>query len=290
MPGTVHTFQGNEADLIVFDSVLDEPYYGARLCAPKSLDEVRRDLNVAVTRAKNKFVFVGSSTWLNQHAKPGSGLGELWSLLKERADLVPAGELVERGFGQRVSDRYVDSSSWRLPHDADGFVHEILDETTFFERFAKDINSACKSMFGLVAYFGEYRWPRIQPLLSAALARGVEVTLVTPPLSEIERREENRQYVEKAIKNMRELGAVVVSAAGLHGKDIVIDERIHYTGSLNWASHRGRDEIMHRTDSPSTRAWSSGTCRRSISEVPRSTRTDPLGFARCQVVAGRYRW
>jgi hypothetical protein len=50
---------------------------------------------------------------------------------------------------------------------------------------------------------------------------------------------------------LRSLGAVVVPAIGLHGKDVVIDERIHYTGSLNWASHRGRDEIMHRTDSPS---------------------------------------
>ncbi len=70
---------------------------------------------------------------------------------------------------------------------------------------------------------------------------------VTPPLSEAE----NHQYVEKAVKNLRDLGVVVIPATGLHGKDIVIDERVHYTGSLNWASHRGRSEIMHRTDSPS---------------------------------------
>src|SRR5262249_13444402 len=59
-----------------------------------------------------------------------------------------------------------------------------------------------------------------------------------------------RSFVDAAIRNLREMGAIVISGSGLHGKDIVIDEQIHYTGSLNWASHRGRSEIMHRTLSP----------------------------------------
>jgi phosphatidylserine/phosphatidylglycerophosphate/cardiolipin synthase-like enzyme len=57
-------------------------------------------------------------------------------------------------------------------------------------------------------------------------------------------------YVESVVANLRDLGAVVILGAGLHGKAIIIDERVHYTGSLNWASHRGRREIMHRTDGP----------------------------------------
>lgn len=244
--GTVHTFQGGQADLIIFDSVLDEPYWSARLCTPRNAKEVKRDLNVAVTRAKNKFIFIGSSQWLNSHANQASGLGQMWSFFKDRADLVSATEFVEFGFPQRVSDHSLDPNGWRLPHQAEGPVHEILDETNFYERFATDINSSSKSIFGLAPYFGEYRWPRIQPMFSAALARGVEVTLVTPPLSEAEKPE----YVEKAIRNLRDQGAVVISASGLHGKDIILDERIHYTGSLNWASSRGRMEIMHRTDSP----------------------------------------
>src|SRR3990172_9574175 len=63
--GTVHTFQGGEADLVIFDSVLDEPYWSARLCSPADADDVLRELNVAATRAKSKFVVVGSSEWLN---------------------------------------------------------------------------------------------------------------------------------------------------------------------------------------------------------------------------------
>ncbi|HLB73538.1 MAG TPA: AAA domain-containing protein [Sedimentisphaerales bacterium] len=57
--GTVHTFQGNQADLIIFDSVLDEPYYTARLITPKDSNDVLRELNVAVTRAKTSLFLLG---------------------------------------------------------------------------------------------------------------------------------------------------------------------------------------------------------------------------------------
>jgi len=246
LAGTIYTFQGAEADLIIFDSVLDEPHWATRLCDPDDAEEVRRDLNVAVTRAKNKLVFLGSSEWLNRRAGARSGLGQLWAFLRDRADLVSATELVEMGFHQRVSGGPAGRQRWEPPPDAEVPTHEILDETSFFERFAADVSSASRSIFALAPYFGEYRWPRVQPLFSAALERGVEVTLVTPPPGEAE----NAEYVRKVIENLWALGAIVVPATGMHGKDIVIDERIHYTGSLNWPSHRGRSEIMHRTDSP----------------------------------------
>jgi hypothetical protein len=244
--GTVHTFQGGEADLIIFDSVLDEPYWSARLCNPRDANDVKRDLNVAVTRAKNKFVLVGSSEWLNTHARPVSGLGQMWQFLTDRADLISALELVRLERFQRVFDQYVCETGWSVPRGQTGHTFEHLDETPFFERFTKDLNAASDSLFGLAPYFGELRWPRIQPLIGAALKRGVKVTLVTPPLAEAE----NRSYVDKVIKNLRDLGAIVVSASGVHGKDVIIDEQILYTGSMNWSSNRGRSEEVHRIHAP----------------------------------------
>lgn len=242
--GTIHTFQGGEAELIIFDSVLDEPHWTARLCNPIQAPEVKRDLNVAITRARSKFVLIGSSQWLNAHAKPISGMGQLWHYLKDHADLVPAYDIVEVGFSSRVAEGR--ENAYRVPTSGGSAVHEILDENSFFMRFAGDLFQARESVFGLAPYFGEYRWPTVEPLIRAALERQVQVTLVTPPPAE----SKNRSYVEKATALLRQLGAVVVTSTGLHGKDIVIDARIHYTGSLNWASHRGRAEIMHRTDDP----------------------------------------
>lgn len=279
--GTVHTFQGGEAELIVFDTVLDEPFFTARLCNPKDAKEVKRDLNVALTRARMKFVLLGSSEWLNRHASPPSGLGQLWQCMKDYADLVSAVDLVEVGFAGRVAGP---SSFYRVPADADGPAHEILDENSFFERFAADLMNAHESVFGLVPYFGEYRWPKIEPLIRHALERGVEVTLVTPPPADAQ----NRAYVQKAIRSLRQFGAVVVGSTGLHGKDTVIDSRIHYTGSLNWASHRGRAEIMHRTDNEE---WAKKVLEylqarhiRSASQQGDRPRTCPMCHGPTQVV------
>lgn len=244
--GTVHTFQGGEADLIIFDSVLDEPYFSARLCNPRDANDVKRDLNVAVTRAKNKFILVGSSEWLNKHANPASGLGQMWRFLTDRADLISALDLVKYERFQRVFDQFAQETGWNVPREQTGYTFEHLDETSFFKRFAEDLNAASDSIFGLAPYFGEYRWPRIQPLIHAALARRVKVTLVTPPFSEAE----NRSYLEKVVKNLRDLGAVVVSASGVHGKDVIIDEQVIYTGSMNWSSSRGRSEVVHRIHAP----------------------------------------
>jgi AAA domain/PLD-like domain len=246
--GTVHAFQGSEARIIIFDSVVDEPYWTAMLCNPRFSEDVIRQLNVAVTRARDRFLFVGSSKWLNSHASPGSGLGQLWRFLIDRADLIPAEDIANVELASNLAmTAGLGAEVWRLPVTNAGPVHEILDENSFFGRFAADVASASDSVFGLVPYFGEYRWPRVQPLFAAALDRGIEVTLVVSPAEEAH----NRSYVEQAVENLRSLGAVVIPGSGLHGKDIVIDERIHYTGSLNWASHRGRAEIMHRTQSSS---------------------------------------
>lgn len=245
--GTVYTFQGNQASLIIFDSVLDEPYWSARLCNPKGdVRKVLRDLNVAVTRAKNKFLFVGSSEWLNKHAKPTSALGKMWSFLKERADLVSVFDLLGNSFHQRVSTSANAGAGWGIPKHENVYKLEVLDKNTFFDRFAADIGAAKTSIFGLAPYFGEYRWPKMQPLFNAALARKVMVTLVIPPVEEAE----TPGYVKAVVKNLRDLGAVVISASGLHGKDVIIDERIVYTGSMNWSSNRGRIETIHRIDAP----------------------------------------
>jgi phosphatidylserine/phosphatidylglycerophosphate/cardiolipin synthase-like enzyme len=149
-------------------------------------------------------------------------------------------------FRQRVTSCSSETATWDIPKGERGYTIKILDDESFFGHFAEDINTSEISIFALAPYFGEYRWPKIQPLFSAALSRDIEITVVTPPLAEAQ----NKSYVENVIMNLRSLGAVVVSSSGLHGKDVIIDERIVYKGSMNWSSHRGRAEVIHRIDGP----------------------------------------
>ncbi len=245
--GVVHTFQGGEGDLIIFDSVVDEPYWTAMMVNPQHINRVKRELNVAVTRAKGKFVFVGSSSWLNKRAKISSGLGLFWNIIKDMAALVPAADLIGSDLLQRILFPSLEEGGWEIPMDKQGQLIKFLDEDSFFAYFTEDIKRAEESIFGLAPYFGKYRWPRVQPYFYDALARGVEVTLVMPPVEEAA----NPNYVEQVVQNLRKAGAVIFPSSGLHGKDIVIDKRIVYTGSMNWSSSRGLFETVHRIASPS---------------------------------------
>jgi AAA domain len=112
MAGTVHTFQGNECDVIIFDSVLGEPHWTARLTNPFSFEEVKRDLNVALTRARHQFVFVGDSKWLRKNAKPASAYGKLWGYMEKHADHLDATELLGDGFRTRVAQGVSDVNRW----------------------------------------------------------------------------------------------------------------------------------------------------------------------------------
>lgn len=244
--GTVHTFQGGEAELIIFDSVLDEPYWSARLCNPRDANEVIRDLNVAVTRARHRFLFLGSSIWMNRHANINSGLGEFWSLLLQKNDPVPIGKFFESNQVQPELNFGLNTIGWNNTDGDEEYTFELLDEQSFFPRFTNDLANAQYSIFGLAPYFGQFRWPQIEPFFRAALQRGVSVTLIVPVIDE---NTLNKTYVENVINNLKALGAIIIYANGLHGKDVLIDQEVLYTGSMNWSSHRGRVEIIHRIHS-----------------------------------------
>lgn len=66
---TVHQFQGSESDVIVFDAVESYPTSKAGFLMSKDLSVVQRLINVALTRAKGKFINVCyGKFWLKEFA------------------------------------------------------------------------------------------------------------------------------------------------------------------------------------------------------------------------------
>lgn len=66
---TVHQFQGSESDLIVFDAVESYPTAMAGFLMSKEMRTVQRLINVAVTRARGKFVTVANGKfWIKEFA------------------------------------------------------------------------------------------------------------------------------------------------------------------------------------------------------------------------------
>ncbi len=244
--GTVHTFQGNECDVIIFDSVLGEPHWTARYTNPASFSQVKRDLNVAVTRARHQFVFVGDSRWLKKHAKPGSGYGKLWAALDKRAEHLVATDLLGEGFRTRVAKTVAEARGWSLERPKSS---TLLRETEFYGAFAADLSSAASRVILYTPFIGKTRWPQVEPLISALRERGVEVYLLHKPLSDPEWRTGDVAFGRTVFDSLTAIGVRLIPMSGVHAKTIVIDGEIVYEGSLNWASQTSSYEHMWRFDS-----------------------------------------
>lgn len=244
--GTVHTFQGNECDVIIFDSVLGEPHWTARFTNPANLPEVRRDLNVAVTRTRHQFVFVGDQRWLKRNAKAGSGFGKLWSALQTNADHLDAAKLVGDGFRARVAKSVSDARGWDVSQAGNA---KLFTEKDFYPAFANDLRAARDRVVLYTPYIGKTRWPEVEPCVAELRERRIDVYLLHKPLTDAAWREGDPEFGRTVFKRLQEIGVCLVPMSGVHAKTIVVDGEIVYEGSLNWASQVASYEHMWRFES-----------------------------------------
>jgi superfamily I DNA and/or RNA helicase len=87
--GTVHQFQGSEADVVIFDLVDGPGRSGLGLLLRG--DTGLRLVNVAVSRARGKLILIADRTWFRRAVQPGDNL-LLWDLIMHS----PAGQLPSR--------------------------------------------------------------------------------------------------------------------------------------------------------------------------------------------------
>ena len=246
MAGTVHTFQGNECDVIIFDSVLGEPHWTSRFTTPADWLEVRRDLNVAVTRARHQFVFLGDARWLRKNARPGTGFGKLWPYLNEKAVQLTASAVLGDGFKERVSKNIPEVRGWGLK-STDKAV--LMTEVDFYAYFLGDLSRAAERVILYTPFIGKTRWPQVAPAVEALRQRGVEVFVLHKPLTDPEWRRGDPEFGRSVFKFLDGIGVRLIPMSGVHAKTIVIDSEIVYEGSLNWASQTSSYEHMWRIKS-----------------------------------------
>jgi hypothetical protein len=75
--GTIHSFQGSEASIVLLDLTVDEPHYRPGLFAAAHRREHQRMLNVAVTRARRRLAIVADAAFIREKADTRSAVREL---------------------------------------------------------------------------------------------------------------------------------------------------------------------------------------------------------------------
>jgi hypothetical protein len=240
-PGTAHTSQGNEAPVVIFDLVLDEPHRRAGLFDAKRNDGYLRLLNVALTRARRRLIVLGDFKWIEQHANRQSSLQQLVGYLREHYPLVSAREVVRDGLQARAAAAHRLIAGGGETPEAQRLV---ITQEDFYPLLLRDLDGARERVVIYSPFMTPDRVASLEPNLRSAVERGVRVYLVTKTIGERSpgQRETSRQ-IEDALDRW---GITVLHKFQMHEKLAFIDDEILWSGSLNSLSFSDTQEVMER--------------------------------------------
>ncbi len=238
--GTIHSFQGNEADVVIFDLVLDEPHWKANLFMTDGdmNAELKKLFNVAVTRARFKLFVVCNVKYLRQRAKNNA----LSELLDHLVDIKKYKVIDAKNAFPKLT--------YAKPRATSGDFgvnerHIICREDSFFDYFLEDVRTFKKRMIIYSPFMTENRLAMLLPFFADSIAMGKSIMVVTKALSD-RGKTELMQY-KKIEEELTSIGVSVIHKKGMHEKLVFIDESVVWMGSLNALSFSGETgEIMHR--------------------------------------------
>lgn len=238
--GTVHSFQGSEADIVIFDLVIDEPHWRANLFMQGTdvNEELRKMFNVAITRAKFKLFLVGNFAYCQKRAK-NNALSELLDkLLKEKQlPKIDAGKILPN---ITFSPQNVASSVNEFPAKL-----TICTGTDFHEYLMKDLHFFQKRLIVYSPFITETRLSELLPAFVDAIRAGKKIVVITKALSDRNKKELIRY--QKCEKELCDIGVSVLHKKEMHEKIIFVDSTAVWLGSLNALSFTGlTGEIMER--------------------------------------------
>jgi len=237
--GTVHSFQGSEAPVVIYDLVLDEPHRLAGLFAPDYDDGNRRQFNVGLTRARDRLFVIADFQFLEAHSKKAF-LGQLLAELKG-APTVDAEDVVEVGLSARAAYAQGLARGQLEPDGADRLAVTHQDFDTFF---LADLAAAERRIVIYSPFITHNRLDTVGPQLRAAVERGVNVYVVTK--TQEERPTGQAVAYRDLTDTLRRWGIQVIPKKAMHEKHVFVDDDVVWIGSLNPLSFRDTREIMER--------------------------------------------
>jgi hypothetical protein len=237
---TVHRFQGNERDLMILDitkvASKDDPALGKFLGNIDPLDVDNAIWNVGISRARQHVLIVADLPTLKLPGNSAAVISQLVSKMITQGKVIDATELLSEESLESFRD---------LPESTSGSIAWYTGNG-FYSAFQKDLKRAKNK----VVIASPFTMPEATKNWIATLrdlvAKNVEVTILTKPVSEKNNADESaiiHKELSSFIKEFREIPK-------MHEKLAVFDDQIVWLGSLNILSHHKASEIMVRIESP----------------------------------------
>ncbi|HHT9114168.1 MAG TPA: AAA domain-containing protein, partial [Candidatus Wunengus sp. YC65] len=246
---TVHRFQGGEEPIIIFDSC-EGP--GVRV-APM-LDDTKHDsdarlvLNVAITRTKNRFYFVGHTKHLLSDLHRDSVLARIIHYFYEEAEVLDSGTLVDKYFTTDF-EKWADALISTTSATREPFSGDLHTEKNFWQTFYQDLKIVKERLIILSPFVTVQRSGRLIDYFRAMIERGIEIRIYTRPKKQ--QTGEMANQADIVIEQLRGIGARVIERRSMHQKVAILDKAIAWEGSLNILSHRDTGEQMRRLEGQS---------------------------------------
>ncbi len=239
--GTVHSFQASEADVVILDLVDGEPGWKTAVFMADHDRDMRRLLNVAITRAKCRLLVVGDFGYAQKKARKAFVGRELIPFLDDRYKRVSALDVIKSGLGAKAARaRATVYGGAVAPHEA-GIV---VTEEEFDGYLREDIVRAQQRIIVYSPLIRRNRLSLFEPQLKAAVERGAQVYVITKPSSDRGKREvAHCQWLEKTLE---EWGIRVIHKQTMHQKLIFIDDSVLWEGSFNPLSYGDTEGYMER--------------------------------------------
>ena len=239
--GTTHSFQGSEAEVVIFDLVNDEPHWKVAMFMPSMDDTIKKLINVALTRAKHRLIIVGDFNYISKCAKKAFVGAKLLPFLLDKFSTVDSLDIVKTGLAARAAE----AQATVLGGDIEATQNRIVvTQKSFFRYLRADLANARSRVVMYSPFITESRLTQLEPQLRAAIERGVRVYIVTKP--HCDRTQREIQQYQKLENALTDWGAIIVHKQRMHEKLIFIDDAILWEGSLNPLSFKDTEEHMER--------------------------------------------
>ncbi|HPP65015.1 MAG TPA: AAA domain-containing protein [Candidatus Paceibacterota bacterium] len=232
-PASVHRFQGRESELVILDLV-EGPMRQIKWLGGGFDSDAMRLINVAITRARAKIIFVAHLKYLKEKLQEGSILKQILEEA-ERNYLI----INTRNFFPFIKIPIQKIESIEL----DNTIPQFCNQAFFYKAFLKDLSQAEDEVVIVSPFLTLNRVASFEAIFRELHHKGIKTFIITKPFRE---QKLSQECGKELADNLRKLNIEVIPKPLSHEKLAIIDRKIIWHGSLNILSHKNTSELMMR--------------------------------------------
>jgi len=236
---TVHSFQGNEKECIIFDLVEGDPLKPGKLTqGTYKNSEPGRLITVAISRAMGKLILVGNSKYIQHNFWADNAVPQLVEKIQQNGETVDS-EIV---LNWSVADPSKQDATLLDGVLISGTPINLLTQENFYNAFIEESKKAKSRVIIFSPFIIKKCVANLLEHFEGLSSKKIQLYIVT---RKSEFLKENRAEVEETIEALKKMGVKVIELSEqFHHKIAVIDSSVFYYGSLNILAHSKSSDSM----------------------------------------------